>query len=104
MYGGAAGTDETDAALAAFGLEREGDLAEPEDLDIYPENEAPVCLFMAMGTQWREGMNGRTGLDYAALEAVARITGIELTRDRFDGVRIMESEILNLTSEHHGRQ
>lgn len=51
-----------------------------------------------MGTQWRTGMAGPTGLDYTALPIVMKLEGVP-KRDRqdvFDCVRIMESAALNL--------
>lgn len=41
-----------------------------DDLDtaeVWPENWPAFDLFTAMGTQWRTGMNGPTGLDYNVL-------------------------------------
>ena len=60
------------------------------------ENWAAVRLFVACATQWRfAGMNGvRTGLDYAGVEAAARMAGIEVTGDLFDRLRIMERTAL----------
>ena len=51
-----------------------------------------------MGTQWRTGMSGPTGLDYNALPIVMKLEGVQM-RDRqdvFDCVRIMESAALKL--------
>lgn len=49
-----------------------------------------------MGTQWRVGMSGATGLDYAALPVVMRLAGIP-AKDRadvFEGIRTMEDAAL----------
>lgn len=51
-----------------------------------------------MGTQWRVGMSGATGLDYTALNTVAKAMQIKLTTARFDGLRVMEGEALKVMS------
>lgn len=54
-----------------------------------------------MSTQWRVGMAGATGLDYGALPAVMRLTGISAA-DRaevFEGVRTMEDAALTKMHE-----
>lgn len=38
-------------------------------VEIWPENAGAVSAFSAVGTQWRTGMNGATGLDYPAVFA-----------------------------------
>ncbi len=70
-------------------------------VDVWPENELPLRVFIAMGTQWRTGMNGPTGLDYAALPAVMDLIGVS-SRARgyvFDSVRELESAALSVMSE-----
>jgi Phage related hypothetical protein (DUF1799) len=55
-----------------------------------------VQVFLAMQTQWRTGMAGATGLDYAALPAVLRLTGLPRAQwpQVFDDLRAMEGEAL----------
>ena len=62
---------------------------------------AAVNTFAAMGTQWRTGMGGATGLDYAALPAVLRLTGLPRAEwpDVFEGLRILEDEALKYFRE-----
>jgi hypothetical protein len=58
-----------------------------------------------MGTQWRVGMAGATGLDYAALPAVMRFTGVP-AKERsqvFEGIRVMEDAVLDMTRSQNGR-
>lgn len=38
-----------------------------ESVEVWPENWPAFDLFLRMQTQWRDGMNGRTGLDYMVL-------------------------------------
>ena len=61
-------------------------------------------LFIAMGTQWRVGMGGATGLDYAALQVVAKAMGVKLKRSVLDGIRVMENEALRVMSAQRDKQ
>lgn len=65
-------------------------------MQIWPDTAAALALFTRLGTQWRIGMGGATGLDYTAVSAV-------LTRQRlppaeedalFEDIRVMESAAL----------
>lgn len=88
--------------LAALGMAPE-DVAEGE-VDLWPENAQAVATFIQMGTQWRHGMGGITGLDYGALEAVLRIRQVpsEDWQDVLDGVRTMERAVLEMRAEKNG--
>ena len=57
-----------------------------------------------MFTQWRTGMGGPTGLDYAALPAVMRMTGIprDQWQDTFESLRVMEAEAMKVMGEQNG--
>lgn len=69
-------------------------------IEIWPDNLATVNAFIAMSTQWRTGgMSGLpSGLDYAALPPVLRMTGIPRADwpDVFDGIRVMEDAALEV--------
>jgi len=56
-----------------------------------------VQLFAAIGTQWRVGAGGATGLDYTAVLAVIRSMRLPRARadELFADVRIMERAALN---------
>lgn len=41
--------------------------ATSRDAEVWPENWPAVALFLELDTQWRIGMAGPVGLDYAAL-------------------------------------
>jgi hypothetical protein len=73
----------------------------PEALLIWPENWLPLQVFVAMATQWRTGVAGATGLDYAVLPLVMRWQGVPRADqpEVFDAVRVMESEALRLLAE-----
>lgn len=67
--------------------------AEAEDgLEVWPENEGAVVVFLAMGTQWRRaGTAGiATGLDYAALPVVCRAERRRLDADLLGRLRVIE--------------
>ena len=67
-------------------------------LDIWPENWAALDVFSAMQTQWRVGMAGPTGLDYAVLPVVMDLQGIDPAEraECFAGVQEMEREALQI--------
>ena len=73
-------------------------------VEVWPDNLSAVNTFIAMGTQWRTGAMGATGLDYAALPAVMRLTGIPRCERPavLDGLRIMEAEALKIMGERRG--
>ena len=66
------------------------------DVDVWPDNLQAVNVFVAMGSQWRAGMAGPTGLDYASLPVVMRMQGIKRADwpQVFDEVRVLENEAL----------
>lgn len=70
--------------------------AQGEAVGVWPDNLLAVNVFIAMGSQWRIGTNGATGLDYSALPVVMRMVGIS-AKDRsavFEDVRVMEDAAL----------
>lgn len=72
------------------------DEAGGEAVDVWPDVVDSVNVFIAAATQWRVGMKGATGLDYTALEATLRLTGLPRKDwpQVFDDIRIMEDEAL----------
>lgn len=65
-------------------------------IEVWPENETTVEVFIAMGTQWNIGMNGATGLRYEALPPVLRLIGVPRGEQGavFAGLRVMERAAL----------
>ncbi len=63
---------------------------------IHLDEQDSVALFFALGSQWRwHPMAGaRTGLDYAAVSATAKMAGIKMTPARFADLRTMEGAAL----------
>jgi hypothetical protein len=87
--------DETDTALAAFGLQLDDTCKRDTTTWVWPQHWDTVALIIAMRTQWRTGMAGPTGLDYNVLPLVAKKHRISLTRKRFAQLQVIETEMLN---------
>lgn len=81
----------------------EADLSEREeecvDIDIWPENEAPLAVLCAMQTQWlRGGMDGVVyGLNYSARPPVMRYQRIPHSEqpEVFAALQVLELEVLS---------
>lgn len=52
-----------------------------------------------MQTQWRMGFSGATGLDYQAVDMVARVQGIRLDRLMLENIQALEAAQLNSWAE-----
>lgn len=71
-------------------------------VEVWPENWPAFQLFAELGTQWRTGMNGPTGLDYLVLHRELDdlgLTGEERQQMKAD-VREMESAALRAMREN----
>jgi hypothetical protein len=70
-------------------------------VEVLPDNWPAFVVMEAMGTQWRTGMAGATGLDYAVVPAVMSLVNIpKKTRNQvFHDLRVMEAEALLVMSE-----
>jgi hypothetical protein len=82
------------AEAAAFGLTVEE--ASGPELGLWPDCVQSVNVFIYLGTQWRHGQAGKTGLDYGAVPAVLRLLGVA-RRDWmgiFEDLRVLESTAL----------
>lgn len=60
----------TDKELEAACITLDEWIGDP--VQVWPDNALPVRVLLAMRTQWRTGMSGRTGLDYSALPEIWR--------------------------------
>ena len=69
---------------------------ETDPVEVYPENWSAFDLFCQVGTQWRVGASGATGLDYNVLFRLLDNQGLTQTEwdYSFDAVRVMESAAL----------
>lgn len=65
-------------------------------VEIWPDNLAAVNTFIAAATQWRVGMAGATGLDYAALRPILQFTQVPRSEwpQVFADLRVMEDAAL----------
>lgn len=63
---------------------------------LYQINIEAFELFQACLTQFRYSMNGPTGLDYSAVKSVAEILDVELNKEMFSKILLMENEYLIL--------
>lgn len=81
--------------LATFGLTPDDVAADP--VDIWPEHLAAFELFNYMGTQWRTGMSGPTGLDYGVMyRKMDRMKLSEAEYDQLEAdVMVMERTALS---------
>jgi len=77
-----------------------------EEFKLWPDNWSSFIVFESMGTQWRIGMGGPTGLDYCALPDVMRLCGIKKKHqpDVFYDVRVMEAEALKVMAEQRAAE
>ncbi|MFK3794720.1 DUF1799 domain-containing protein [Pseudomonas sp. NPDC088444] len=84
--------------LARFGISS----ADMDDtVEVLPDNWPAFLVLEAMGTQWRAGMGGATGLDYAVVPSVMSLVDIpKKTRNQvFRDLRVMEAEALAVMAE-----
>ncbi len=68
---------------------------------MWPDNELSVRVFTAMGTQWRVGPGGATGMDYNALSEIWRRLKVPNSeRDAvFEDLQVMEMSALVAMNE-----
>lgn len=68
---------------------------------VWPENKQAVLVFLRLRTQWRDGMNGPTGLDYGALPEIWRRTKTPpMDRDAvFSDLQVLEAAALTAMSK-----
>jgi len=64
-----------------------------------PENETAWKLWNSLQTQWRIGFSGATGLDYQAVDMVARVQGIRLDRVMLEKIQALEGAQLKRWAE-----
>lgn len=74
---------------------------EEDDVEIWPDNWPVFRLFNALGTQWRTGACGATGLDYTSIRDVASYLGIKKRQipELFPDLQVMEAEALAVMAE-----
>jgi hypothetical protein len=63
------------------------------------QNQTAFHLWQLCNTQFRQGVNGLTGLDYMAVKQISKIYDIELSPGVMTKIRALESEILRKVQE-----
>lgn len=65
---------------------------EPIETRTYPSNLAAESLFQQCATQWQRNpmTNALLGLNYAGVEAAARLSGTQLTPSLFSDLQLIE--------------
>ena len=86
----------TAAEAAAYGLTIEE--ASGPDVEVWPDNLNAVNLFISVSTQWRSGVSGPTGLDYAVLPYVIERASIDRADydQVFADIRVLEESALEI--------
>ncbi len=70
--------------------------------DYRPTVQIPACIlpafqfFQRVSTQWRAGPGGIFGLDYVAVDTLARIYKVDLSASMMDDIAIMESSAIEI--------
>ena len=103
MQQGVEDKDQTNEALAAFGLKREQD-HEPEPPELWTENHPALKVFVALETQWTVGMRGAIGLRMEAMPIALEMQGIERVSwpTVIEDVKVLERETLRIWREQSG--
>lgn len=90
--------EEIDEALAAWGLVRDesSKLQLDDTFALWPECLEIFLIWQSIQTQWRSGMGGATGLDYAGVQAYMALRGIANKKrpELFSALQVMETATL----------
>jgi len=98
------GQDELQDDLRAFGIDpEEADIDTDDVFPVLEKNWSTVLAFLSVQTQWRMSMNGITGLDYSAVEAVFRLRRRRLRKEVFEGLQVMEGAVLSALAEQRAQ-
>ena len=80
---------------------------QPETIQyLWPENVDAWRWWCNVQTQWRTGMGGATGLDYAGVRAYLELQGLQADqlRDIFEGLRAAEAATLEVWTEQRRQE
>ena len=77
----------------------------PERIEyLWPDNLRAWQHWLAVQTQWRTGMGGATGMDYAGVRAYLQLqVHRKHQREVFDGIRACERATLDVWAEQRER-
>lgn len=78
-----------------------GHLLRKDEIEVWPENWRAVELLIRLGTQWRVGMGGMTGLDYGVmLTMMDRMRLSDTEHDElFEDMQYLEHEAMEAVRE-----
>ncbi|QDL55301.1 DUF1799 domain-containing protein [Rhodoferax aquaticus] len=100
--------DELNQVLAGFGIKAVGPAvaAQHEVFYLWPELEDTFYFFLECHTQWRVGLRGYSGLDYAGVEAFMRLRPVAHRKRQqlFADLRSMEQAALSAWHDQRSRQ
>lgn len=73
-------------------------------MEVWPENAEALVVFAKLGTQWRHGFNGITGLIYGEVWRMIRRLRVPLERrdEVFAGIQVMERAVIEMSKEKRG--
>ena len=84
------GTTQLTADAAAYGVQLQPHLLQPEAFELWPELEPQLHLFARCLTQWRVCGERLLGLDYGAVLQLATVLGIAVDRVMMGDIQAME--------------
>lgn len=69
---------------------------------LWPDNVEAWQCWLDVQTQWRMGMSGRTGLDYAGVRAYLEVAEPEDAKGVFEGIRACEQAVMDVWAKQAG--
>lgn len=101
MYGASDGESEKLWASMGIPPEHWSKMRESVAIEVWPEHWTAYQVFLAMGTQWRIGPSGPTGLEYQSLPIVMEMLDVDQAEraELFGQIRVMEYEALSVMNE-----
>ena len=71
--------------------------------EVWEENWPTMLVFLRLQTQWNVGpMGGFIGLNYQSVEFVIKLFEVENPSEVFEGLQLIESEILRAQADKKG--
>jgi hypothetical protein len=73
-----------------------------DDFEVWEENWPAMVMFLRCQTQWRTTMSGVIGLDYAAVQWLFRLYGVEDQRTLLEDLQTMEVAAMQAINKQGG--
>jgi hypothetical protein len=101
--GGGESSDETDAALAAFGIKM-ADEKKNEPLAVFYFNWQTLSVFISTWNQWNVVAVTelvRIGMNWSEVESSLKLSGVKRCNwpEIFEGLQVMQTEVLTIYNE-----